>query len=267
MDLGLKDKVALVLAASKGLGLACAKGLYKEGAHVVICSRFRENLDKAVADIRGAISINAESKIISIVADLMLEADIDKLVQQTIEEFGRIDILVHNAGGPVSAPIEKLTEKDWANALQLNLKSFIYIVYKVLPIMQKQKFGRILPIASVSVKQPIPNLALSNTTRMGILGFAKTLANEYGKDNILVNVIAPGPTLTDRMKQLIEKMALDMGKSEEEVSKAWTDQISLGRLGTPEEFANMVVFLASERASFITGTSIQIDGGFVKGAF
>jgi 3-oxoacyl-[acyl-carrier protein] reductase len=267
MKLGLENKVALVLASSKGLGFACAKGLYEEGANVVICSRSEKNLIKAKKQIESSQSLMKDNRVISVVADLMYEYQIKNLVEKTLEEFRRIDILVHNAGGPPSAPMSKITKEDWTNSIDLNLRSFIRICDLIVPIMQKQGSGRILAITSVSVKQPLNNLVLSNTTRLGIVGYAKTLANEYAKDNILVNIVCPGPNLTDRMKEIISKMAQDTGKSEEDVKKSWTDQIPLGRMGSPEEFANLVVFLASEKASYITGIVIQVDGGFVKGPF
>ena len=269
MNLGLKNKVALVLASSKGLGFACAKGLYIEGANVVICSRSDANLNIAKQEIEGEKSINEDNRVYPIVADLMYEEQIQNLVDRTVEEFGRIDILVHNAGGPPSAPISKITQDEWSNSIELNLRSFIRISELVIPIMlkQKQKSGRIIAITSVSVKQPLQNLVLSNTTRLGVVGYAKTLANEYAKDKILVNVVCPGPNLTNRMKGIIEKMSQETGKSEEDVKASWTNQIPLGRLGNPEELANLVIFLASEKASYITGTVIQVDGGFVKGSF
>lgn len=267
MKLGLKNKVALILASSKGLGFACAKGFYEEGANVVICSRSEENLKKSKNEIEQLKSLTEDNKVISIVADLKYEKQIKNLVNKTLDEFGRIDILVHNAGGPPSAPISKITKEDWSNSIDLNLLSFIRITELILPIMQKQNSGKIIAITSVSVKQPLENLVLSNTTRLGVVGYAKTLANEYAKDNILVNVVCPGPNLTDRMKEIINKMAQDTGKSEEEVKESWTEQIPLGRMGKPEELANLVVFLASEKASYITGTVIQVDGGFVKGTF
>ncbi len=267
MNLGLERKVALVLASSKGLGLACAKGLYEEGVNVVICSRSIENLEKAKKEIEQIKSIMKGNKVISVIADLLKEGDIKNLVDKVIEEFGRIDILVHNAGGPPSGPTNKITKKEWLNSIDLNLLSFIWITRMILPIMQKQKSGRIIAITSVSVKQPLKNLVLSNTTRLGIVGYAKTLASEYAKDNILVNIVCPGPNLTDRMKVLIKKTAKETGKSEIEVKKSWTNQIPLGRLGKPEELANLVIFLASEKASYITGTVIQVDGGFIKGPF
>lgn len=267
MNLGLEDKVALVLASSKGLGFACAKGLYEEGANIVICSRSDDNLKIAKEKIEASNSIASNNKVFPIVADLMYEDQIKSLVEKTLNEFGKINILVHNAGGPPSGPIERITKKEWSNSIDLNLRSFIHITRMVIPVMKKQGYGRIVAITSVSVKQPLNNLVLSNTTRLGVVGFAKTLANEYGNDNILVNVVCPGPTLTDRMKELINTTVKDTGKTYEEVEKTWIDPIPLGRLGKPEELANLVVFLASERASYITGTVIQVDGGFVKSPF
>lgn len=267
MDLGLKSKVALILASSKGLGFACAKGLYEEGANVIICSRSKENLAKAKEQIEATESINKKARILPIVADLMDEDQISNLVDKTLNEFGRIDILVHNAGGPPSGHVENMTKEDWVNSIDLNLLSFIKITDLVLPIMKQQEYGKIIAITSVSVKQPLNNLVLSNTTRLGVVGFAKTLANVYAKDNILVNVVCPGPTLTDRMKELINKTAQDTGKSFDEAEKTWIEPIPLGRLGKPEELANLVVFLASDKASYITGTVTQVDGGFVKSPF
>ena len=266
MNLGLENKVALVLASSKGLGFACAKGLYEEGANVIICSRSKENLRIAKEKIETAISAIKNNIVFPIVADLMHEDQIINLVEKTMEKFGRIYILIHNAGGPPSAPINKITQEDWSKSIDLNLLSLIRISNLVIPIMQMQGYGKIIAITSVSVKQPLENLVLSNTTRLGVVGYAKTLSNEYAKDNILTNVVCPGPNLTDRMRNLICKSAQETGKSEEEVKKLWTEQIPLGRLGKPEELANLVIFLVSEKASYITGTVIQVDGGFVKSA-
>ncbi len=264
MDLGLNGKVAVILASSKGLGLACAKGFYEEGASVAICSRSKENLLKAKEIIKDVKIGDSQQKILNLVVNLTDEDQIKAMIDIVIKEFGTIDILVHNAGGPPSAPISQISMEQWEESISLNLKSIIIVCKAVIPIMQSQQFGRIIAITSVSIKQPLNNLVLSNTTRLGVLGFAKTLANEYAKDNILVNVVCPGPTLTDRMKELIKTEMLDTGRSEQEIMKKWIDDIPLGRLGDPEELANLVVFLGSQKASYITGTAIQVDGGFVK---
>ncbi|MFW9948804.1 MAG: SDR family oxidoreductase [Candidatus Thorarchaeota archaeon] len=267
MDLGIQNKVALVLASSKGLGLACAKGLYQEGAHVIICSRSEKNLLNAKTEIQAINSINPVAKVEYLPVDLGKEVEIKQLIDETLNKFNKIDILIHNAGGPPSAPLSRIIKDDWDKSINLNLRSFIYITQLVLPIMQKQKSGRIIAITSVSVKQPLENLVLSNTTRAGVVGYAKTLANEYAKDNILVNVVCPGPNLTDRMKEIINSQMKSSGKSKSEILNTWISSIPLGRLGEPEELANLVVFLASEKASYITGTTIQVDGGFIKSLF
>jgi 3-oxoacyl-[acyl-carrier protein] reductase len=256
-----------VLASSKGLGLACAKVLYREGANIMICSRSAENLKNAQQEIRKVKAISGGNVVKWTVADLGSEEQIQELISTTMEAFGKIDILIHNAGGPPSAPINEISKEEWSHSLELNLRSFIRVADLVVPIMQKKGGGNIIAITSVSVKQPLQNLVLSNTTRLGVVGFAKTLSNEYAGDNIRVNVVCPGPTLTNRMKEIIQSNMEQMDKSQEEVKKAWTDQIPMGRLGKPEELANLVAFLASEKASYITGTTIQVDGGFVKGPF
>ena len=267
MDLGLRNQVALVLASSKGLGLACAKGLYQEGAHVIICSRSEDNLLQAKREIIESGSINPNARVENFTVDLNSEQQINELVDFSLKRFNKVDILIHNAGGPRSAPSFQITKEDWNASINLNLLSFIRITRLILPIMQQQKSGRIIAITSVSVKQPLDNLVLSNTTRLGVVGYAKTLANEYAKDNILINVVCPGPTLTDRMKELIKSQIKSTGKTEAEILSTWINEIPLGRLGKPEELANLVTFLCSNKANYITGTTIQIDGGFVKSSF
>ncbi len=267
MDMGLKNKVALVLASSKGLGFACARGFYEEGANIVICRRSAENLNAAKKKIESTKSLSNEVRILPIVADLMYEDPITQLVNKTLKEFRRIDILVHNAGGLPSGSIDKISSEEWSNSIYLNLLSFIRTTSLVIPIMKQQNYGKIIAITSVSVKQPLDDLVLSNTIQLGVVGFAKTLANTYAKENILVNVVCPGPTLTDRMKELINKTAQDTRITVKEAEKVWIAPIPLGRLGKPEELANLVVFLASDKASYFTGTVIQVDGGFVKSPF
>ncbi|MHA1689797.1 MAG: SDR family oxidoreductase [Promethearchaeota archaeon] len=267
MDLGLKNKVAVVLASSKGLGLACAKGFYAEGAHVVICSRNESNLKRAEEEIKSMDKEQLGNEVMSLVADLSRGENIRHLIEKAMNRFGRIDILVHNAGGPPSKPVEDVSEEEWTHSINLNLRSFIRACDLVIPIMREQGQGKIIAITSVSVKQPLEDLVLSNTLRLGVVGFAKTLSNEEAKYGISVNVVCPGPTLTDRMNELIQSKVQATGKPRKEIEKSWTDQIPLGRLGRPEELANVVVFLGSERASYITGTVIQVDGGFVKGTF
>ncbi|MFO8017573.1 MAG: SDR family oxidoreductase [Promethearchaeia archaeon] len=267
MDLGLINKNVVVLASSKGLGLACAKQLYREGANVLICSRSEENLKNAKEEIKKEDSLSTDNSVEYMVANLLYEKDINNLVEYCLERFETIDILVHNAGGPPVGPVEEITEEQWTHSINLNLRSFIRICDLLLPQMQEQKGGTIITIASVSVKQPLENLVLSNTNRLGVVGYAKTVANEYASDNIRVNVVCPGPTLTDRMKELIQNNMEQTGKPEKEVKKQWTDKIPMGRLGRPEELANMVTFLASDKSSYITGTVIQVDGGFVKAPF
>lgn len=267
MDLQLKDKVALVLASSKGLGLACAKILFGEGAQVIICSRSEANLKDAKEEIEKEPSLKEHNEVKYYIVNLLEGNEIKSLVSNVEAEYGRIDILVHNAGGPPSGPISEISKEQWSASIDLNLLSFVTATNLVLPLMKKQRKGRIIALTSVSVKQPLENLVLSNTMRLGVVGFAKTLANEYGKYGILVNVVCPGPTLTDRMQEIIDASVERTGQSEEEVKKQWTEQIPLGRMGNPEDLANLVAFLASEKASYITGTVIQVDGGFVKAPF
>lgn len=237
MDLGLRDRAAIVAAASAGLGRAVAEGLAAEGARVAICSRSGTRIP--------ACEI-AES------VDVTNEEQVKQFVRSVHEKFGRIDVCVTNAGGPPSKPFAETTMEDWRSAVDLNFMSTLYFAREVLPIMKEQRWGRLITITSVAVLQPVNNLVLSNAVRSSVRGLVKTLSNEYAPYNVLVNNVCPGFTATERLKEFQGKIPLD--------------QIPLGRLATPEEFANVVVFLASERASYVTGSSIAIDGGLVKGA-
>jgi 3-oxoacyl-[acyl-carrier protein] reductase len=258
MDLGLQDKVALVAASSKGLGKAVAKGLAIEGAHVVICARNKEELEKTKDEIQH------KNEVLAITVDLTQYNEVKNLVTRILDLFGRIDILVTNCGGPPSGGFLDFSIENWREAVDLNLMSTIYLCKEIIPIMIKQNSGRIIMITSVSVKQPIPGLILSNVVRAGVTGLAKSLSNEFGNRNILVNTVCPGYTNTERVKQLAETISQKRGVEKEEIIQEWAHQNALERLATPEEFANVVVFLASDKASHLTGTSIQVDGGYVR---
>ena len=261
MDLGLKDKVALVCASSKGLGRAVAEELAAEGATVCMCARTRQTLEAAADEIRSKTG----STIVPLVADVTQEGDIARLVETVRKKFGAIHILVNNAGGPPAGPFEAHAMDAWRRAIELNFLSSVQLCRAVVPIMKEQRWGRIINITSITVKQPVEGLMLSNAVRAAVIGFAKTLANELGPFNVLVNNVCPGYTRTARLVELAETGARKAGKDLKEIYQQWEKQVPLGRLGEPEEFAPLVAFLASEKASYITGTTIAIDGGLVKG--
>lgn len=259
MDLDLTQKVALVAASSTGLGKAVAINLAKEGANLIICSRDSQKLKLVKEEIQ-----QMGRKILAIPTDLTQYSQVQELVKKSIEYFGRIDILVTNCGGPPSGEFLDFTVTDWKNAIDLNLMSTIYLCMEVIPYMKRQHYGRIIMITSVSVKQPIQGLILSNVSRAGVAGLAKSLSNEFGKDNILVNIVCPGYTKTKRVQELAESLSMKQRLKTAEILQEWETKNALGRLASPEEFANVVVFLASERASHVTGVALQIDGGLVK---
>jgi 3-oxoacyl-[acyl-carrier protein] reductase len=259
MDLVLNDKVALVAASSKGLGRAVAIKLAEEGSNVIICSRNSEKLELVAEEI-----MNKGRRCLAIPTDLTDYAQVQSLVTKSIQHFGKIDILVTNSGGPPSGEFLDFSIEDWQQAIDLNLMSTIYLCKEVIPYMVQQNDGRIVMITSISVKQPIKGLILSNVARAGVAGLAKSLSNEFGKNNILVNIVCPGYTQTERVEELAITLASKQGLKPEELKQKWAELNALGRLATPEEFANVVVFLVSEKASHLTGTAIQIDGGLVK---
>jgi len=263
MDLGLEDRVAIVAASSQGLGKAVALGLAREGAKLAICSRSESNINRAADEIRQETG----AEVLARPVDVTVYEQVKAFVAETQNHFGRVDVCVTNAGGPPAKPFSDTTVEDWQAGVNLNLMSTLYFVREVLPLMQQRKWGRIVTITSASVKQPIDNLVLSNSVRSAVSGLMKTLSNEYGKDNILINNACPGYTLTSRLDELSGRLAKAEGVDTGEIQQRWARQVPLGRLGRPEEFANMVVFLASERASYITGVSVAIDGGHVKGIY
>ena len=260
MDLGLQGRVALVCAASKGLGQAVALGLAAEGVKVTICARGEEALLATAGEIAAG-----GGDVLATRADVTQPADCHRLIAATVERFGRLDILVNNAGGPPAGQFLDFGEEDFRRGLELNLLSTLRLSQEAVPHMRRQGGGRIINIVSVSTKQPLKGLILSNTARAGVIGLAKSMANELARDNILVNNVCPGPILTDRVRDVATVRAAREQTTVEAVIAELVSDIPLGRLGRPEELASMVVFLASARASFITGATIQVDGGFVKG--
>jgi 3-oxoacyl-[acyl-carrier protein] reductase len=263
MDMGLKDRVALVAASSTGLGKAVALGLAREGAKLALCARTQTTLEATAEEIRRETGV----EVLAHALDVTVYDQVRSFVAQTAERFGQLDICVANAGGPPSKTFAETTLEDWHTAAELNLMSTVYLAKEALPLMQQRRWGRFISITSVTVKQPVEGLILSNAVRSGVSGLMKTLANEYGPHNVLVNNVCPGFTATARLNSLAETLAGKTGVSPEDIERRWASQAPLGRVGQPEEFANLVVFLASERASYITGTSIAVDGGSVKGLY
>lgn len=260
MDLGLKDKIACVAGASSGLGLAVARLLAAEGARVAILARRPDPL-KAAAE---RIQQETGAEVLPITADVTYPVACQRAVDTTAAHFGGLDILIANAGGPPTGVFEDLRDEQWQQAISLNLLSSVRLVHAAIPYMKSRGGGRIIVIASLSAKQPLPNLILSNTLRAGILGLTKSLSNELAPYNILVNSVCPGWTQTERVQYLMEDRAHRQGISREQATVAITNEIPLRRMAQPEEFAAPVVFLASARASYITGIALQIDGGQIR---
>jgi len=263
MDLGLKDKIGIVAAASRGLGEAVAKRLAQEGMKLAICARGEERLKRTAEEIRSATG----AEVLPIRADVTQAEEIKRLVEEAVGRFGGLDVLVTNAGGPPPGRFFDFDDTAWEEAFRLTLMSAVRLCREAIPHMQKRGGGRIICLTSVSVKQPLENLLLSNSLRLAVVGLAKSLANELASQAITVNCVCPGPIATERLEQLIEAQAQRQGLSLEEARRSWTRDIPMGRLGQPEELADLVAFLASENARFITGTAIQVDGGMVKGIF
>jgi 3-oxoacyl-[acyl-carrier protein] reductase len=260
MELGLTDKVALVAAASKGMGKACALGLAAEGARVVMFARTARELEAAAEEVRGKTG----GQVAAIAADVSRADDVTRVVRRAVETFGAVDILVANAGGPPPGPFEALTDEQWKAAFEQVHLSTVRLIREVLPSMRARKWGRILTIQSSSVKQPVDGLILSNGIRPAVAGLFKTLAQEVARDNVTVNLVLPGRIMTDRLLQHQRERAKAGNRTlEEQLALSATD-IPAGRVGTPEEFASMVVFLASERASYVTGVAVQVDGGLIR---
>ena len=260
MDLGLRGKVALVSASSKGLGRAIAEELATEGANLVVCARGEEALRATAEFIRKTSGV----KVVEVAADVSQQAGIDRVTKAALDSFTRIDILVTNSGGPPSGSFDSFTPEMWDSATRLLLFSAIGLARAVLPGMKERRSGRILNVTSIAVKQPIDGLMLSNSLRAAVTGFARTLANEVAPFNITVNNIMPGYTGTDRVEELARANSQKTGATLKDAYARWEKEIPMGRLGEPREFAALAAFLASERASYITGSSIAVDGGWIR---
>ena len=261
VELALRDRVAVVSASSQGIGRAIAIAFAAEGAHLALCARTSAMLVSLAHEIREhyGVRVYAES------LDVRESEAIARFVSSTASTFGGVDICVTNAGGPPAKAFLATTSADWDDAFALNLRSAADFARACIPHMQKKGWGRIVTISSVAVRQPQPDLVLSNAIRAGVMGLVRTLANDFGKDGITVNNVAPGYTATERVKQLAAQRAAASGKSEFEIEQLWVSQIPLNRMGRPEEIADAVVWLASERASFVTGQTLLVDGGMYKG--
>src|SRR5712691_10289991 len=260
MDLELRDKVAIVGGASKGLGRACAEVLAQEGVKVALCSRSQADLDKAAQEIRDT----SGSEAMVFVGDLDRPDTIRDLIAAAVGRFGRFDVMGNNSGGPPLARAHNATEEQWATAVQRSLLFFARMSREAVPHLKRGGGGRIINILASTVYQPIPNLALSGATRMGVVAFAKSLADEVGRDGILVNNVCPGSILTERMLSNVTSRAKELGIPVEEGLAQRAAETAVGRIGEPKELAYLVAVLASDKSSYITGTTILVDGGLVR---
>lgn len=261
MDLGMTGRVAIIGGSSKGLGKACAVRLAAEGAHVVVCARGEEELQRTAEEIRHT----SGAEVLAVPSDWSRPDDIRRTVTATVDRFGRIDILVHNTGGPPPGGFFDLPDETWQQGFDLVLLSAVRMYREVIPHMRKQGWGRIVNIESTTVKEPWETLILSNVFRVGVVNLVKTLSRTLAKENILINTVCPGPFRTQRSESLLKNRAEATGKPLDAVLEEWVRDIPTGRMGEPDELANLVAFLVSDRASHITGTTIQIDGGAVRG--
>ena len=261
MDSGLKNRVAIVAASSQGIGRATAEAFAAEGCKVAMCARNEAALTQAGDAIRKRYGV----EVLAEAFDVTQATTVHDFVEKVVAKFGGVDICVTNAGGPPAKGFLAASNEEWQKAVELNLLSAVYFAKEVIPHMQKKKWGRIVTITSITTKQPVADLVLSNAVRAAVVGLVKSLANEFGKDGILVNNVAPGYTATERLKDLAASRSKASGKTQEEIFEGWAADAPLKRLGEPREVADAIVWLASERASYITGQTILVDGGMYKG--
>lgn len=260
MDLGITGRVALVAASSKGLGRATAEALAAEGCDLVLCARSAEPLEEA----RAAIEASSGRRVVAVPTDVAEEAQVRRLVEVALKEFGRVDILVTNGGGPPPGSFQDHGLEAWRDASALTLESVVGLIQGVLPGMLERRWGRILNVTSIAVKQPVDGLMLSNALRAAVTGLARTLANEVADKGVTVNNLMPGYTRTERLEHLAAHIASQKGVPESEAYAGWETQVPAGRIGEPEEFGALAAFLASEQAAYITGQSIAVDGGWIR---
>ena len=261
MDLGLRNRVALVAASSQGLGLATAEAFAVEGCRVAMCARNQQ----ALAAVAKRIGEQHNAEVFAEAFDVTDPGAVSRFVAAVAAKFGSVDICVTNAGGPPAKGFLAASLEDWQHAIDANFLSTVYFAREVIPHRQRKHWGRIITITSITTKQPVADLVLSNAVRAAVVGLVKSLANEFGKDGILVNNVGPGFTATDRLKELAKARSSTTGKSEQEIFDAWAADAPLKRLGDPRELAETIVWLASERASYITGQTVLVDGGMYKG--
>ena len=261
MNLGLKDRIAVVAASSQGIGLATAEAFAAEGCRVAMCARNDRTLNAAAEKITEMHKV----EVLAEALDVSDAAAVSGFVSNVVSKFGGVDICVTNAGGPPAKGFLACTLEDWQRALEFNFLSTVYFAREVIPHMQRKRWGRIITITSITTKQPVADLVLSNAVRAAVVGLVKSLANEFGKDGILVNNVGPGFTATDRLKELARARSVASGKTEQEMFDSWAADAPLRRLADPREVAETIVCLASERASYVTGQTVLVDGGLYKG--
>lgn len=257
MDFGLKGKVAIVGGASQGLGLAAAETLAREGARLAICSRDQAKIDRAADKLRQETGAD----VLAVAADTSRADDLARFADAALAHYGTVHVLVNNTGGPRPGHFRDLADADWDATHSLTLMSVVRLTRAVLPAMQKQRWGRVINIQSSSVKTPVEGLTLSNSVRLAVIGWAKSLSNEVGPFGITVNTVCPGFTRTARGLQVTRARAEALGRDPAEIERAFSERIPLRRMGEPEELASLIAYLASEQAGYITGTAIQVDGG------